>query len=143
MPFSLTNAPVVFQHMMNEMFREHVEDFLVIYIDDILIFFKNEEEHEKHVRLVLEKLRKRGLYVKLEKCLFHQTEMEFFGSIATTEGLKMDTKKLKTIVSSEAPKTDKDIQCFFHFANYYRIFIKNYSQIGAALTRLTSKDKLE
>ena len=90
MPFGLTNAPAVFQHMMNDIFREHLDDFIVIYLDDILIFSKNEEDHEKHVRLVLEKLRERGLYAKLEKCLFHQTEMKFLGLIATTEGLKMD-----------------------------------------------------
>ena len=143
MPFGLTNAPAVFQHMMNDIFREHLDDFVVIYLDDILIFSKNEEEHEKHVRLVLEKLRKRGLYAKLEKCLFHQTEMEFLGFIATTEGLKMDPKKVEAIVSWEVPKTVRDVQCFLGFANFYQIFIKNYSQVAAPLTWLTCKDKLE
>jgi hypothetical protein len=143
MPFGLTNAPAVFQHMMNDIFREHLDDFVVIYLDDILIFSKNEEEHEKHVRLVLEKLRERGLYAKLEKCLFHQTEMEFLGFIATTDGLKMDPKKVEAIVSWEVPKTVRDVQCFLGFANFYRIFIKYYSQIAAPLTRLTCKDKLE
>jgi len=71
MPFDLTNGPAVFQHMMNDLFQEHLDDFVVIYLDDILRFFKNEEDHEKHVRLVLEKLRERGLYAKPEKCLFH------------------------------------------------------------------------
>jgi hypothetical protein len=143
MPFGLTNAPAVFQHMMNDIFREHLDDFVVIYLDDILIFSKNEEDHEKHVRIVLEKLRERGLYAKLEKCLFHQTEMEFLGFIATTEGLKMDPKKVEAIMSWEAPKTVRDVQCFLGFANFYRIFIKNYSQVAAPLTRLTCKDKLE
>ena len=82
MPFGLTKAPTVFQHMMNDIFREYLDDFVVIYLDDILIFLKNEEEHEKHVHLILEKLRERGLYAKLEKCLFYQTEMEFLGFIA-------------------------------------------------------------
>lgn len=143
MPFGLTNAPAVFQHMMNDIFREYLDDFVVIYLDDILIFSKNEEEHKKHVRLVLEKLRERGLYAKLEKCLFHQTEMEFLGFIATTDGLKMDPKKVEAIVSWEVPKTVRDVQCFLGFANFYRIFIKNYSRIAAPLTRLTCKDKLE
>ena len=128
---------------MNDIFREHLNDFVVIYLDDILIFSKNKGEHEKHVRLVLEKLRERGLYAKLEKCLFHQTEMEFLGFIATTEGLKMDTKKVEAIVSWEVPKTVRDVQCFLGFANFYRIFIKNYSRVAAPLTRLTCKDKLE
>lgn len=143
MPFGLTNAPAVFQHMMNDIFREHLDDFVVIYLDDILIYSKNEEEHEKHVRLVLEKLRERGLYAKLEKCLFHQSEMEFLGFVATTEGLKMDPKKVETIMSWEVPKSVRDVQCFLGFANFYRIFIKNYSQVAAPLTRLTCKDKLE
>ena len=76
-------------------------------------------------------------------CLLHQTELEFLEFIATTEGLKMDPKKVETIVSWEAPKTVRDGQCFLGFANFYRIFIKNYSQVVAPLTRLTSKDKLE
>ena len=143
MPFGLTNAPAVFQHMMNDIFLEHLDDFVVIYLDDILIYSKNKEEHEKHVRLVLEKLRERGLYAKLEKCLFHQTEMEFLGFVATTDGLKMDPKKVEAIVSWEAPKTVRDVQCFLGFANFYRIFIKNYSRVAAPLTRLTCKDKLE
>ena len=85
--------------MMNDIFREHLDDFVIIYLNDILIFSKNEEEHKKHVCLVLEKLRERGLYAKLEKCLFHPTKMDFLGFIATTEGLKMDPKKVETIVS--------------------------------------------
>jgi hypothetical protein len=71
MPFGLTNAPAVFQHLMNDVFREFLDDFVVCYLDDILVFSKNEEEHINHVRLVLEKLRTTGLYAKLEKCVFH------------------------------------------------------------------------
>ena len=99
--------------MMNDIFREHLDDFIVIYLDDILIFSKNEEEHEKHVPLVLEKLRERGFYAKLEKCLFHLTKMEFLGFIATTEGLKMDTKKVEAIVSWEVLKTVKTYNVFW------------------------------
>ena len=143
MPFGLTNAPAVFQHMMNDIFREYLDDFIVIYLDDILIFSKNQDEHERHVRLVLEKLRERGLYAKLEKCMFHQLETEFLGYIATTKGLKMDSKKVEAIMGWEVPKTVRDVQCFLGFANFYRVFIKNYSQIATPLPRLTCKDKLE
>ena len=94
---------------MNDIFQEHLDNFVVIYLDDILIFFKNKEEHKKHVCLVLEKLRERGLYAKLKKCLFHQTEMEFLEFVATTENLKMDPKKVKAIVSWEVPKTVRDV----------------------------------
>ena len=94
------------------------------------------------MRLVFEKLRERGLYAKPKKCLFHQTEMEFLGFIATTEGLKMDPKKVEAIVSWKVPKTIRDVQCFLGFANFYQIFIKNYSLVATPLTRLTCKDKL-
>jgi len=143
MPFGLTNAPAIFQHMMNDIFWEHLNDFVVIYLDDILIFSKNEEDHEKHVCLVLEKPRDWGFYAKLEKCIFHQKEMESLGFVATKEGLKMDPKKVEVIVSWEVPKTIRDVQCFLGFANFYLIFIKNYSQIVAPLTQLTCKEKLE
>ena len=93
MSIGLINAPTVFQHMMNDIFKEYLDDFVVIYLDDILVFSKNEEEYEKHVQLILKKLRERGLYAKLEKYLFHQTHMEFLEFVTTTEGLKMDPKK--------------------------------------------------
>jgi hypothetical protein len=90
MPFGLTNAPAVFQHLMNDVFREFLDDFVVCYLDDILVFSKNEKEHINHVRLVLEKLRIIGLYAKLEKCVFHQPQVEFLGYIISGEGLSMD-----------------------------------------------------
>ena len=141
MPFGLTNAPAIFQHMMNDIFREHLDDFVVIYLDDILIFSKNEEEHERHVRLVLEKLRQRGLYAKLEKCLFHQASVEFLGYIISGDGIHMDRKKIQTILEWRTPASIRDVQCFLGFANFYRIFIKDYSKIAAPLTRLTGKEK--
>lgn len=143
MPFGLTNAPAIFQHLMNDIFREYLDDFVVCYLDDILIFSKNEEDHKTHVRLVLQKLRDAGLYAKLEKCVFHQPQVEFLGYIISGEGLSMDPKKIQTVINWKAPKTVRDVQCFLGFANFYRIFIKNYSKIAAPLTRLTCKDKLE
>ena len=119
--------------MMNGIFREHLDNFFVIYSNNILIFSKNEKNHEKRVCLVLEKLYKRGLYAKLEKYLFHQTEMEFLRFIATTEGLKMDPKKMETIVSWEVPKTVQDVRCFLGFVNFYWIFIKNYSLMAHSI----------
>ena len=143
MPFGLTNAPAIFQHLMNDIFREFLDDFVVCYLDDILIFSKNEVDHEKHVRLVLEKLRNAGLYAKLEKCVFHQPQVEFLGYIISGEGLSMDPKKIQTVLEWKKPTTVRDVQCFLGFANFYRIFIKDYSKIAAPLTRLTCKDKLE
>lgn len=143
MPFGLTNAPAVFQHLMNDVFREFLDDFVVCYLDDILIFSKNEEEHINHVRLVLGKLRTAGLYAKLEKCIFHQPQVEFLGYIISGEGLSMDPQKIRTVIEWKKPATIRDVQCFLGFANFYRIFIRNYSKIAAPLTRLTCKDKLE
>ena len=143
MPFGLTNAPAIFQHLMNDVFREFLDDFVVCYLDDILIFSKNEEDHINHVRLVLEKLRTAGLYAKLEKCVFHQPQVEFLGYIISGEGLSMDPKKIQTVTDWQKPTTVRDVQCFLGFANFYRIFIRDYSKIAAPLTRLTCKDKLE
>lgn len=140
MPFGLTNAPAVFQHMMNDIFREYLDNFVVIYLDDILIFSNNEEEHEKHVCLVLQKLREMNLYAKLEKCEFHQHQVEWVGYILSPNGVSMDPKKVQTIVEWEKPSTLRDVQCFLGFANFYRIFIEDYSKIAAPLTRLTGKE---
>ncbi len=79
MPFGLTNAPAVFQHLMNDIFREYMDEFVVVYLDDILIFSKNQEDHDKHVRLVLATLREHGLYTKLEKCEFNKSSVAFLG----------------------------------------------------------------
>jgi len=143
MPFGLTNAPAVFQHLMNDVFREFLDDFVVCYLDDILVFSQNEEEHINHVRLVLEKLRTAGLYAKLEKCVFHQPQVEFLGYIISGEGLSMDPQKIRTVIEWKKSATIRDVQCFLGFANFYRIFIQNYSKIAAPLTRLTCKNKLE
>jgi hypothetical protein len=143
MPFGLTNALAVFQHMMNDVFQEFLDQFVIIYIDDILIFSKNEEEHKEHVRLVLQKLCEMGLYAKLEKCMFHQLQVEFLGYIISGNDISMDPCKVATILDWEIPKTIHDIQCFIGFSNFYRIFIKSFSNIIAPLTKLIKKDKLQ
>jgi hypothetical protein len=134
MPFGLTNAPAIFQHLMNDIFREFLDDFVVCYFDDILVFSKNEEEHINHVRLVLEKLCTVGLYAKLEKCVFHQPQVKFLGYIISREGLSMDPKKIRTVTEWKKPAIVRNVQCFLGFANFYRIFIRNYSKIIASLT---------
>jgi hypothetical protein len=98
MPFGLTNELVIFQHLMNDIFQEFVDNFMVCYLDDILIFSKNEKDHEKHVQMVLQKLCKAGLYAKLEKYVFHQSHVEFLGNIISEEGFSIDPKKIQTIL---------------------------------------------
>ena len=109
MPFSLTNASAIFQHLMNDVFREFLYHFVVVYLDDILVFSKNEKDHKNHVRLVLEKLRSVGFYAKLEKCIFHQLQVEFLGYIISGEGLPMDPKKIEAVISWKRPSTVRDV----------------------------------
>ena len=96
MPFGLTNAPAVFQHMANDIFRDFLDIFTIIYLDDILIFSKTQEEHDEHVRQVLRRLQEYGLYAKLEKCSFHLNQVEFLGYIGSPEGISMDPTKVQT-----------------------------------------------
>ena len=107
MPFVLTNAPAVFQHMMNDIFREYLDQFVVIYLDDILIFSQDYIEHTKHVRLILSKLREHGLYAKPEKCEFDRTSVEFLGYVISSDGLTMDKKKVATVQEWEVPMCNR------------------------------------
>ena len=141
MPFGLTNAPAVFQHMMNDIFREYLDQFVVIYLDDLLVFSKSQAEHDRHVKLVLEKLREVGLYAKLEKCEFDRDEVEFLGYRISKNGIGMDKGKISSILSWAPPKTVKEVQSFLGFANFYRMFIRNYSELATPLHRLTQKGK--
>ena len=143
MRFGLTNAPAIFQHLMNDVFSEFLDHFVVVYLDNILVFSKNEKDHENHVQLVLKKLHSARLYAKLKKCIFHQPKVEFFGYIISRESLSMDSKKIEAVISWKRPSIVRDVQCFLGFANFYQIFIQNYLKITAPLTELTCKDKLE
>jgi len=139
MPFGLTNAPAFFQHLMNDVFREHLDHFVIIYLDDILIYSDSLEDHTEHVKLVLSILRKHGLYAKLEKSSFHQTQVEYLGFIISPSGITMDPSKTSTIKAWPTPLSVKDIQSFLGFANFYRRFIPNFSKLALPLTSLTKK----
>ena len=128
---------------MNNIFWEFLDNFVICYLDDILIFSKNLKEHKQHVRLVLQKLWDVGLYAKFEKYVFHQLQMEFFGYIISNEGLIMDTMKIQAIMDWSTLKRVRDVQFFLGFANFYWIFIKNCFQVAALHIQLTCKDKLE
>ena len=104
MTFGLTNAPTVFQHMANDIFRDHLDVCLIIYLDDLLVYSKTQEEHDSHVLLVLKRLREHGLYAKLEKCSFGCNQVEFLGYIISSEGISMDLAKVKTVVEWQTPR---------------------------------------
>lgn len=139
MPFGMSNSPATFQHFMNNIFRDMVDVFVVVYLDDILIFSDNMADHRKHVRMVLERLREHNLHAKLEKSTFHTDTIEYLGFIISPEGVAMDKAKTDVIQSWPTPRNVRDIQSFLGFANFYRRFIDEYSEIVVPLTRLTRK----
>jgi len=140
MPFSLTNAPAAFQRFMNDIFSDLLDVCVVIYLDDILIYLNNMSKHHWHVKEVLKRLRKAGLYAKAEKCKFHSELVEYLGYILSPSGLTMSDDKVKIIQDWSETKKVKDIQSFLCFANFYHWFIFNYLDIVIPLTRLTWKD---
>ena len=140
MPFGLSNAPATFQHLMHDIFRDMLDYCVIIYLDDILIFSKNQIEHDRNVMEVLARLRKHHLYAKLEKCEFDQTSIEFLGYVISVDGIKMDPKKVETILSWPEPENVSDIQSFLGFCNFYRSFIADFTRIALPITALLKKD---
>ncbi len=138
MPFGLSNAPAVFQALVNDVLRDMVDQFIYVYLDDILIFSRSLQEHVQHVRVVLQRLLENGLFVKAEKCVFHAQSVPFLGYIVSSEGMRMDPDKVQAVVNWPTPDSRKALQRFLGFANFYRRFIRNYSQLAAPLTALTS-----
>jgi hypothetical protein len=120
MSFGLTNAPSYVMYLMNKVFVEYLDKFVVVFIDDILIFSKNEEEHDEHLRLVLQKLRENQLYVKLSKCEFWLREVLFLGHIISEGGISVDPSKVESVLSWNTPQNVSDIQSFLGLAGYYR-----------------------
>jgi len=127
MSFGLTNAPAYFMSMMNKVFMEFLDKFVVVFIDDILVYSKNEEEHEEHLRLVLEKLREHQLYAKFSKCEFWLKEVGFLGHVVSGEGIDVDPSKVEEVTEWMAPTSVGEIHSFLGLAGYYRRFIENFS----------------
>jgi hypothetical protein len=141
MPFGLANAPATFQNMMNEILRDLIDQGVVVYIDDILIYSETEEEYKRLVNDVLKRLHDNGLALAPEKCEWHVSKVEFLGYVISAEGVSMAQDKVEDILNWETPKTVKDIQSFMGFANFYRRFIRNFSMLTKYLTDLTKKGK--
>jgi len=142
MPFGLTNTPAVFQRFMNDMFSDLLDVCVVVYLDDILIYSNDITQHRSHIKEVLNQLQKAGLYVKAEKCEFHSDSVEYLGYNLSPSSLTMSDAKMKTIQDWLEPRKVKDIQSFLGFANFYKHFISNYSDIVIPLTCLTRKNTL-
>ena len=139
MPFGLTNASAVFMDLMNRVCRPYLDKFVIVFIDDILIYSRTKEDHGKHLRLVLEKLREEKLYAKFSKCEFWIKQVAFLGHIVSEAGIHVDPSKIQTIENWKAPKTPTEIRQFLGLAGYYRRFIRNFSKIAKPLTSLTQK----
>jgi hypothetical protein len=139
MSFGLTNAPAYFMYLMNKVFMEYLDKFMVVFIDDILIFSKSEEEHDEHLRLVLQRLRENQLYAKLNKCEFWLKEVSFLGHIISEGGISVDPSKVKDVLSWNTSQNISDIKSFLGLAGYYRIFIEGFSKISKPMTELLAK----
>jgi hypothetical protein len=119
MSFGLTNAPVYFMYLMNMVFMEYLDKFVVVFIDDILVYSKSEEEHEEHLRLALQELRENRLYAKLSKCEFWMKQVAFLGHVISKRGISMNPSKVQDVLSWNAHKSVDDIQSFLGLAGYY------------------------
>ena len=139
MPFGLTNAPATFCTLMNQVFYDFLDKFVVVYLDDIVIYSSSLEDHLEHLKLVFERLRQHQLYVKREKCSFAQESIKFLGHIIERGGIRMDMDKVRAIQEWEAPSKVTELRSFLGLANYYRRFVEGYSRRAAPLTELLKK----
>ena len=141
MLFGLSNAPSAFQRFMNDIFSDVLDVFVVIYLDDILIYSDNMDDHKKHVKEILKRLRENWLYASPTKYVFHRDRIKFLGFVLGVDGLRIDKSKTQTIQNWPTLRRVKDVQSFLGFANFYRHFIDNYAEITSPLTCLTWKNE--
>jgi hypothetical protein len=141
MSFGLTNAPAYFLYLMNKVFIEYLDKFVVVFIDDILLFSKHEEEHKEHLRLMLGELWDHKLYAKFSKCEFLLREVALLGHVLSEGGVSVDSGKVKDLLEWDPPQNVSDIRSFLSLASYYRRFIHDFSKIAKSMTRLLEKGK--
>ncbi|GJT54881.1 putative reverse transcriptase domain-containing protein [Tanacetum coccineum] len=139
MPFGLTNAPAVFMDLMNRVCKPYLDKFVIVFIDDILIYSKNKQEHKEHLKLILELLKKEELYAKFSKCEFWIPKVQFLGHVIDSQGIHVDPAKIESIKDWASPKSPMEIRQFLGLAGYYRRFIKGFSKIAKPMTKLTQK----
>ncbi|GJS57748.1 putative reverse transcriptase domain-containing protein [Tanacetum coccineum] len=141
MPFGLTNAPAVFMDLMNRVCKTYLDKFVIVFIDDILIYSKSKEEHSENLKIILDLLKKEKLYAKFSKCDFWLESVQFLGHIINREGVHVDPAKIKAIKNWPAPTSPTEVRQFMGLAGYYRRFIEGFSLIAKPLTKLTQKNK--
>ncbi|GJQ91826.1 putative nucleotidyltransferase, ribonuclease H [Tanacetum coccineum] len=141
MPFGLTNAPAVFMDLMNRVCKPYLDKFVIVFIDDILIYSRNKEEHADHLRIILELLKKEKLYAKFSKCDFWISIVQFLGHVIDSQGIHVDPAKIEAVKNWASPTTPTEVRQFLGLAGYYQRFIKDFSKIAKPLTELTQKNK--
>ena len=140
MPFGLTNAPAAFMDLMNRVFKDYLDKFVIVFIDDILVYSKSKEEHEQHLRAVLQRLREKQLYAKFKKCEFWLETISFLGHVVSKRGIEVDPSKVAAVQNWKTPTNVGEIRSFLGLAGYYRKFVEGFSKIASPLTELTRKD---
>jgi hypothetical protein len=141
MSFGLTNAPAYFMYLMNKVFMEYLDKFVVVFINDILVYSRSEEEHKEHLRLALQKLRENRLFAKLSKCEFWMKRVAFLRHVISKGGISVDPCKVQDVLSWSAPTSVGNIRSFLGLARYYRRFIEGFLKISKPMTELLKKDK--
>ena len=140
MPFGLKNALAAFMDLMHRVFQPYLDQFVVIFVDDILIYSQSEWEHEYHLRIVLQLLRDHQLYAKFSKCEFWLIGVRFLGHVVSASGVSVDLEKVEALMSWERPKSVFEIRSFLGLAGYYKRFIEDFSRLAAPMMRLTRKE---
>jgi hypothetical protein len=141
MPFGLTNASAYFMYLMNKVFIEYLDKFVMVFIDDILVYSRSEKEHEDHLCFILKKLRDHRLYAKLSKCEFYLKQVASLGHIISNGGIFVDPSKVQDVLSWNSPTSVGDIHSFLGLPGYYLRFIEGFSKINKHMTELLKKDK--
>ncbi|GJT88680.1 putative reverse transcriptase domain-containing protein [Tanacetum coccineum] len=139
MPFGLTNAPTVFMDLMNRVCKPYFDKFVIVFIDDILIYSKKKKEHKEHLKAILELLKKEELYAKFSKCEFWIPKVQFLGHMIDSQGIHVDPVKIESIKDCASPKTPTEIRQFLGLAGYYRRSIEGFSKVAKSMTKLTQK----
>ncbi|GJY20149.1 putative reverse transcriptase domain-containing protein [Tanacetum coccineum] len=139
MPFGLTNAPTVFMDLMNRVCKPYLDKFVIVFINDILIYSRNKKKHEEHLKEIMKLLKKEELYAKFSKCEFWIPKVQFLGHVIDSQGIHVDPAKIESIKDWASPKTPTKIRQFLGLAGYYRRFIEGFSKIAKSMTKLTQK----